>query len=98
MKSSSVVSFLRNVTVSWEKCSTPIRIEALFMTVCSPHGPFRTSLKGTLPSGHCGIEERECPDERSLVEAAATNGFQLRGAEIGGGPRPIGFLGRRLPM
>ncbi len=24
--------------------------------------------------------------------------FQLRGAEIGGGPRPIGFLGRRLPM
>jgi hypothetical protein len=29
---------------------------------------------------------------------AALGKFQLRGAEIGGGPRPIGFLGRRLPM
>ena len=36
MKSSSVVSFLRNVTVSWEKCSTAMRIERLVMTAGSP--------------------------------------------------------------
>src|SRR5450432_194233 len=34
MKSSSVVSLLRNVTVSWEKCSTAIRIG--WFTLVSP--------------------------------------------------------------
>jgi hypothetical protein len=36
MKSSSVVSFLRKVTVSWEKCSTAMRIDGLLMTALSP--------------------------------------------------------------
>src|SRR5260221_7608474 len=36
MKSSSVVSFLRNVTVSWEKCSTAIRIGWLMAASSQP--------------------------------------------------------------
>ena len=49
-----------------------------------------------------GLDQQDRPGKTVVVEAApetaTKNGFQLRGAEIGGGPRPIGFLGRRLPM
>ena len=46
-------------------------------------------------SGYVG-DSRE---SKQLVRHPATNGacVQFRGAEMGGGPRPVGFFGRSVP-
>src|SRR5882757_9534342 len=75
MKSSSVVSLFRNVTVSWAKCRTAIRMAGL-VTAAYPYGytcPNTATEADVAPTAHSDFARQPC--NKPVLPALRRSGF-----------------------